>query len=602
MRNKLNQADLIISNPKTGFGPPIHDNFYLSVLQTLPVGVMVAHLSGEIVLVNTAYTKQFGYSSASLQGRFIQDLLLPEFIPTFEKAIHTRRNNESSIYRCKMYHQNQSIADIEVSGQPYLDLNGQVIGKVAIVRDITQELALEQAAFDARRAMQKRLSDTLVETKRSLEREQRFALEIMELLQDGFALIDAAGKFEYVNPAFAKICGFGDTQPMLGIDAMVLVHPEDLAYVEQNILGMKFQEIRSLMHRIVRADGAAAHVKSNYSLRYSPTGQAIGSLLSSKDISQKLSDDQALQSAQEQLHNEREMALTIVQTAQEGFLMLKGLSIEFVNPQIEQMLGLSAEQLIGTNILKYVHPDDMYLSENGIRHITAGQELTYRQRLIRSDGSIRTIIYFAKPRYSKHGRVFGSIGSLRDITAELESQAKVLQLEIELGQMRKKLEVGTGFSGRLETIGGMVGLMQMIAVSPVSGAILLDDSTLFFEHGRIVAVKHPELQGILAVQILVQRQHGQFQFVPEFRSANTDLNLDPTQISLEFLKQQDEHQAAAPKNNKHAVHLPSSQAAKAFISGVGGIEHFQVTLEGNQVVLRGRGMKIVIHNAKTTDF
>ncbi len=445
-------------------------DFALSVAQFLPIGTIVADLAGNIQFMNRAFTKQFGYQLEDTKNRRFHEFVVPEFQAELVAALTNRAEGESSMARYQVYRKDKSVADVEIMGHPRFDSLGRVIGTVATIRDIGEELALERATLEARRAINKKMTETLVETKRSLEREQVFALEIMESLQDGFALLNTEGLFEYVNPAFAQICGFSPIA-LVGFDARVFVHPEDMKSVLENLAQIKPNQVLSFGHRIIRPDQTIVHVKAHCSLRLDAQGEILGALLCSRDITQKLADE-----------------------------------------------------------------------------------------------------------------------------------TRMLHLESELSQIEEKLQANAGFSGRLETIGGAVGLMQMLAVSPVSGAVQLDDSILFLEHGRIVAVVHPKLTGREAAEAVVQRQIGQFQFIPHVRPANMVLNLDPTQLALAYLAKQDEAGAPQKISSEHQISLPNSKAANAFMQGVGGQEHFRVSLEQNRVILRGRNLKIVVLEANLADF
>jgi PAS domain S-box-containing protein len=441
-----------------------------SILQALPIGVIATDPMGTVQQINRHYTAQFGYLLEDMKQHFIGEFIPPESQDSVQNALLTRARGESSLYRHKLYRKDGSIADVEVSGHPRFDASGTVLGAVAVVRDISDELALEQAALGARRAINKKLTDTLIETRRSLEFEKNSAHEILEVLQEGFALIGLDGKFEYINPAFAQICGM-NPQAMLGLEARRFVHPEDLQKIGQELGKLQPKQVLNYQHRVRQSTGEIVFVQARANLRYDTKQQINGILLMARDISH-----------------------------------------------------------------------------------------------------------------------------------ELESLAKVEKLEQELERIGSNFQAGTGFLGRLETIGGAIGLMQMFTATPISGAIQLDDSILFFDQGKIVSIVHPKLQGEEAVHAVVQRQRGQFQFIPDVRPERQDLSLDPTKIALELLTKHDESQAPNAKPTVQRVVLPNSKAAQAFMQGVGGRVHFQVALESGQVVLIGRGFQIVVLDAKLEDF
>jgi PAS domain S-box-containing protein len=576
-------------------------DFAFSVVNSIPSSVAVLDKNNQIIFVNSTLTQQFGYTLLDFQTHKSLFNIPKEDQPIVKQSFIERTTGKASSYRCRMFRKDQSMAFIEVNALPMVDSMGKMIGSVATLRDISDELALEQAALHARKAINKKLKDTLHDTKRSLDKEKNFAYEILAMLQDGFALLNSEYRFEYVNSAFADMVGFG-SQALVGLEAKVFVHPDDLPRVRSQIVILEPNQVLGFQHRIKIPNGGVLHVAARISSRVNAQGQVIGTLLNVRDISKKILDEQRLMVSQRESQYQRDMAMTFVQTAQEGFFILKGEKIEFVNHQFEIILDAPASHFIGRSIYEFVHPDDVYLSQHATEIIAQGNGIQYQQRIIRPSGEQRIIICNASPRKSASGRIFGIVGSVRDITQELASQAKLTLLEQQIELTKQKLERGQGISGRLEDVGGVVGLLQMISVGPVNGSISLNEAKLYLRNGRVVAVEHayPIEHGEQALNLLIGLRKGRFQFNPNEQPEKIMFNLDPTKLALEFLTRQDE--MVSSKTSEHVVVLPSSAAAKAFMGGVGGVGHFRLSQESQQIVLIGRGLKIIVKQANLEDF
>jgi PAS domain S-box-containing protein len=441
-----------------------------AVADSLPIGLVVADLTGRIQFINRAYTSQFGYLPQDLKDRNLAELALPEHRKQLHKALKQRQNGESSTYRYQMYRRDGSIADVEMNGTPYKNTNGQLVGKVAIAKDISEELALERATHEARRAIHKKMTDTLLETRRSLEDEKNFAFEMIESLQEGFALLDLNAHFRFTNSAFAQLCAMS-AQALVGLSAESFIEPEDLEAVRQHLYSVRPGQSVSFVHRIRQANLNVLHVKARVSLHLNQAGNVAGILLAAKDIS-----------------------------------------------------------------------------------------------------------------------------------SEVESSQKMHQLKTELQSMQAKMQSGTGFFGRLESIGGAVNLVQMLHASGMNGAIQLDDSIIFLAQGRFVAVNHPKLSGLAALEAMIQRERGQFQFIPGIQPEKVQFSLDPIQLALEWSTRKDEIFAPTPMPHEQQVVLPNAKAALAFMQGVGGRSQFTLSTEQGNVILLGRGIKVVVLDAKPEDF
>ncbi|MFI9653445.1 sensor domain-containing diguanylate cyclase [Guyparkeria sp. GHLCS8-2] len=88
--------------------------------------------------------------------------------------------------------------------------------------------------------------------------------------------------------------------------------------------------------------------------------------------------------------------------------------IVFVSDACEALLGYRAEELIGTPITDYMHPDDLEATHDSIGRVMSGQSHNdFHNRYIRKDGSIVDILWSA--RWSEEDGV--RIGVARDVTA-----------------------------------------------------------------------------------------------------------------------------------------------------------------------------------------
>ncbi len=96
------------------------------------------------------------------------------------------------------------------------------------------------------------------------------------------------------------------------------------------------------------------------------------------------------------------------------FVVDAGDQIVFVSDACEALLGYRAEELIGTPITDYMHPDDLEATRDSIVRVMSGQSHSdFHNRYIRKDGSIVHILWSA--RWSEEDGV--RIGVARDVTA-----------------------------------------------------------------------------------------------------------------------------------------------------------------------------------------
>lgn len=94
-------------------------------------------------------------------------------------------------------------------------------------------------------------------------------------------------------------------------------------------------------------------------------------------------------------------------------------NIVFVSNGCETLLGYQADELIGTLITNYMHPDDLAASKASIVRVMNGQpHIDFRNRYLRKDGEVVHILWSAC-WYEEEGV---RIGVARDVTALREAE------------------------------------------------------------------------------------------------------------------------------------------------------------------------------------
>lgn len=104
------------------------------------------------------------------------------------------------------------------------------------------------------------------------------------------------------------------------------------------------------------------------------------------------------------------------------FLVDRGDRIVFVSNACEQLLGYSVEELIGTLITDYVHPDDLEATRASINRVMNAQpHVDYHNRYIRKDGEVAYILWSARWSDVLNAR----LGVARDVTALRQAEEKL---------------------------------------------------------------------------------------------------------------------------------------------------------------------------------
>lgn len=96
--------------------------------------------------------------------------------------------------------------------------------------------------------------------------------------------------------------------------------------------------------------------------------------------------------------------------------------IVFVSDACESLLGYRADELIGTPITSYMHPEDLEATRASIERVMSGQShLDFRNRYVRKDGGVVHIMWAAFWSVEVGAR----IGVARDVTALTKAEEQL---------------------------------------------------------------------------------------------------------------------------------------------------------------------------------
>jgi len=124
---------------------------YQTVLESSPDPVVVYDMEGRAAYINTAFSKVFGWQSEDLLGKkidFVPDENWPETHEMIGKVVAGER---FSGYETRRYTKIGKIIDVSVSGATYTDHNGNPLGSIITLRDITEKKQLEAQLVQAQK-------------------------------------------------------------------------------------------------------------------------------------------------------------------------------------------------------------------------------------------------------------------------------------------------------------------------------------------------------------------------------------------------------------------------------------------------------------------
>jgi PAS domain S-box-containing protein len=212
------------------------------IVAALPDAVVVTGTDRRVLAANQAGAEMLGWPVGEVVGQAIADNLAPGERPHVASREDRALAGETQRYETRIVnHRTSEERDVAVASAPFR-MNGEIIGTVATMRDITES---------------KRAQDTLARS------EARYR-HLVESASDAIVTLDANGRFTTVNHAAENISGFKRDElvgqwfaPMLPDDDL----PKALGHFQRALAG----ETGLFETMFLRKDGEVRMISVTYS-------------------------------------------------------------------------------------------------------------------------------------------------------------------------------------------------------------------------------------------------------------------------------------------------------------------------------------------------
>ncbi len=401
-----------------------------ALIETMPIGVVVADGDGTLVMTNAA-------AQSILGSPVVGQVSHPEraYTPHYPDGSPFPQNDMPLMHAL---YEGKVVRDVEIlirrsdgsectvlaSAAPVMDEAGKVVSAVTVFQDITEQ--------------------------RYTERRLRFKADILAQIADAVIAVDVDDRVTYLNQRAAELYEV-DRDEALGCELGDLYRCEWLDPDAEQRAYTSLQERGYWQSENVHftKSGRRIHVESVVSALEDDQGRSSGLLASIRDVTaQKEAEaerDHLLEEVRrytgrlEEMVARRTAALqasrarlrTIFDGSALGIVLadLEGRILE-CNPALEAMLGYSADELCSMSLTDLAHPKDNAANRERFQDLMARtrQEIRLEQRYIRKDGQVvwaRLVVSLVR---SGKGPVC-AIGLIEDITEQKQMQDALLNAE-----------------------------------------------------------------------------------------------------------------------------------------------------------------------------
>ena len=372
---------------------------------------------GRISYASPSHTRLLGYAPLELIGKPAFDYVHPVDLARTQAAFaraqagDTAENREEYRFR----HKDGSWRAFEANVTNLVQ-EPTVAGLVINSRDITKRRAAEEALAQERFLMQ----------------------TLMNSSPDFIYFKDRDSRFIRISKALAQLFGLSDPAQAVGktdADFFTQEHARQAYEDEQAIIrtGLPL----TTEERETWADRPDTWVSTTKMPLGGAGGNAVGTFGISRDITERKQAEEALA-----------LQTAILKASETRFRALGGMAPvgifctdpqgrgTYLNDQLLQIIGLTAEEAAGDGFLRSIHPDDRQRVMAELAQVAVtGQPWRSEHRCLRPDGTVTWVLVQSVIERDYAGRVIGSIGTITDVTdlrlrteALRESEARLQSL------------------------------------------------------------------------------------------------------------------------------------------------------------------------------
>jgi PAS domain S-box-containing protein len=270
---------------------------------------------------------------------------------------------------------------------------------------------------------------------------------IVENAPDGFVLLNRLGHFKFVSPSARRMFGFSSTED-ISDHPNELTHPDDLAMVLKQLAKLIENPtyVPKIEYRFKHKDGDWRWIESTFSnLLANPFVESI--IVNFRDVTERKIGEERLRESEEKYRS-------LVENSPDAIAIYTEKEIVFVNNESIRLMGAnSASELIGRNVIDFVHPDYRQFVAERMKDALLNQKVLAlaEEKFIRLDGTTRDVEVKAIPITYKGQPAVQVI--IRDILEKKLAEVALTESEEKFRSIYENSSVGksmTSFDGVLK--------------------------------------------------------------------------------------------------------------------------------------------------------
>ncbi|WP_315791296.1 PAS domain S-box protein [Fischerella sp. JS2] len=348
--------------------------------------IAIADITGKPIYHNQAFIDLFGYSVEDMQAVGGPSAVYVN-VTEAETVFTTIQTGQSWSGVLTMKNRSGNLIQIDLRADAIKNTNGKIIGLIGIHTDISDHRQAEKA----------------------LQASYSLLYSVIDSTSDLIFAKDLEGHHVMVNSSFANFV----KKPIKEI-----ISKKDTDFFPVDIAS-SFREADNRITNTGISETIEEYIPSNgivhiYLSTKSPWRDAQGNIIGvigiAREITERKSAEAALRESEAQYRR-------LIETAAEGIWILdtEG-KTSFVNPKMAQMLGYTAEEMIGMPLFAFMDAQGQAIATQQLERRQQGIAEQHDFKFCRKDGSELWTMIATNPIRDAAGQYVGTLGMLTDIT------------------------------------------------------------------------------------------------------------------------------------------------------------------------------------------
>ncbi|HEY6306051.1 MAG TPA: MASE1 domain-containing protein [Candidatus Angelobacter sp.] len=185
------------------------------------------------------------------------------------------------------------------------------------------------------------------------------------------------------------------------------------------------------------------------------SGLCLAAVIAERDtVEAALAKEEKLRRAQEQYRR-------IVETTNEGIWMLdREFRTTFVNRQLAEMLGYSAQEMVGRRLLDFFFPEDVAKKQEDLDSRRQGVAEVLYSRCRRKDGSELWVLVSTSPMFTDNGEFTGVLAMMSNVTLLRKTEETLRRNEKLITAGRLAASISHEVNNPLEAVVNLLYLLR----------------------------------------------------------------------------------------------------------------------------------------------